>query len=482
VNRQITQLFGLFALLFGLLVVFTSRWTVIDARSLENKPSNRRALIQEQRVPRGVIYARDDKTVLAKSVPHGQGQSRVFSRTYPTGPLFSHAIGYSFILNGRRGLEESRNDDLAGKEDEFASILSGLESRRKEGFDLVTNLDPAGQKTAIQGLGGQKGAVVAIEPATGKVRVMASVPAFDANQVPRGFSQLNRDPNKPLFNRATQELYPPGSTFKVVTATAALDSGKATPGSIFDGHSPRTISGAPLANAGGENFGPITLTDALTNSVNTVFAQVGERVGRSTLLEYMDRFGFNEKPKLDYPSDQMIRSGIRNGKGELVTSTTGFDIGRVAIGQGGLEGAITATPLQMAEVAATVANGGKLMKPRFTDRIVRKDGRVKQRIEPDVQTRVMKPQTAKELGAMMTKVVEEGTATAAALQGIHVAGKTGTAEVDNGAANQAWFIAFAPVEKPKIAIAVTIERTQGQGGTVAAPIAKQVLQTLLKHE
>lgn len=481
-NRQITQLFGLFALLFGLLVVFTSRWTVIDARSLENKPSNRRALIQEQRVPRGVIYARDDKTVLAKSVPHGQGQSRVFSRTYPTGPLFSHAIGYSFILNGRRGLEESRNDDLAGKEDEFASILSGLESRRKEGFDLVTNLDPAGQKTAIQGLGGQKGAVVAIEPATGKVRVMASVPAFDANQVPRGFSQLNRDPNKPLFNRATQELYPPGSTFKVVTATAALDSGKATPGSIFDGHSPRTISGAPLANAGGENFGPITLTDALTNSVNTVFAQVGERVGRSTLLEYMDRFGFNEKPKLDYPSDQMIRSGIRNGKGELVTSTTGFDIGRVAIGQGGLEGAITATPLQMAEVAATVANGGKLMKPRFTDRIVRKDGRVKQRIEPDVQTRVMKPQTAKELGAMMTKVVEEGTATAAALQGIHVAGKTGTAEVDNGAANQAWFIAFAPVEKPKIAIAVTIERTQGQGGTVAAPIAKQVLQTLLKHE
>jgi peptidoglycan glycosyltransferase len=482
VNRQINSLFVVVALLFTVLVGSTSWWTVVRANDLRNKPTNRRALIQEQRVPRGVIYARDDKTVLARSVPHGHGQSRVFSRMYPTGPLFSHAIGYSFILNGRRGLEESRNDDLAGKQNEFASILSGLESRRQEGFDLVTNLDPAGQKTAIQGLGGQKGAVVAIEPATGKVRVMASVPGYDANQIPNGFSRLNRDLNKPLFNRATQELYPPGSTFKVVTATAALDSGKATPNSIFDGHSPRTISGAPLANAGGENFGPITLTDALTNSVNTVFAQVGERVGRSTLLKYMNRFGFDEKPKLDYPSDQMIRSGIRNGKGELVTSTTGFDIGRVAIGQGGLEGAITASPLQMAEVAATVANGGKLMKPRLADRIVRKDGRVKQRIEPDMQAQVMKPQTAKELGAMMTKVVEEGTATAAALQGIHVAGKTGTAEVANGAANQAWFIAFAPVEKPKIAIAVTVERTQGQGGTVAAPIAKQVLQTLLKHE
>jgi penicillin-binding protein A len=482
VNRQINSLFVVVALLFTVLVASTSWWTVVRANDLRNKPTNRRALIQEQKVPRGVIYARDDKTVLARSVPHGHGQSRIFSRTYPTGPLFSHAIGYSYILNGRRGLEESRNDDLAGKENEFTSILSGLESRRQEGFDLVTNLDPAGQKTAIQGLGGQKGAVVAIEPATGKVRVMASVPGYDANQIPSGFGRLNRDLNKPLFNRATQELYPPGSTFKVVTATAALDSGKATPTSIFDGHSPRTVSGAPLANAGGENFGPITLTDALTNSVNTVFAQVGERVGRSTLLKYMDRYGFNEKPKLDYPSEQMIRSGIRNGKGELVTSTTGFDIGRVAIGQGGLEGAITASPLQMAEVAATVANGGKLMKPRFTDRIVRKDGRVKQRIEPDMQAQVMKPETAKELGAMMTKVVEEGTATAAALQGIHVAGKTGTAEVANGASNQAWFIAFAPVEKPKIAIAVTVERTQGQGGTVAAPIAKQVLQTLLKHE
>ena len=481
-NRQITQLFGLFALLFGLLVVFTSRWTVIEAHSLENKPSNRRALIQEQRVPRGVIYARDDKTVLAKSVPHGHGQSRIFSRTYPTGPLFSHAIGYSYILNGRRGLEQSRNDDLAGKQNEFASILSGLESRRTEGFDLVTNLDPAGQKTAIQALGGQKGAVVAIEPATGKVRVMASVPGYDANQIPSGFSRLNRDLNKPLFNRSTQELYPPGSTFKVVTTTAALDSGKFTPTSIINGKSPLVVSGAPLANDGGQSFGPITLTDALTNSVNTVFAQVGERVGRSTLLKYMDRFGFNQKPKLDYPDDQMIRSGIRNGKGELVNGSTGFDIGRVAIGQGGLEGAITVSPLQMAEVAAAVANGGRLMKPRLTDRIVGKDGRVKQRIAPDLQAQVMKPSTSKQLGAMMSKVVEEGTATAAALQGIRVAGKTGTAEVANRTANQAWFIAFAPVDKPKIAIAVTIERTQGQGGTVAAPIAKQVLQVLLKQK
>jgi penicillin-binding protein A len=482
VNRQITQLFGLFALLFALLVVFTSRWTVFEAKSLENKPTNRRALIQEQKVPRGLIFARDGRTVLAENRSEGSGQSRIFTRSYPAGPLFSHAVGYSFIRNGRRGLEQSRNEDLAGQEDEFESILSGLESRRREGFDVVTNLDEGGQRAAVEGLGGQKGGVVAIEPSTGKVRVMASVPSYPANDVPDGFSQLNRNPDKPLFNRSTQELYPPGSTFKVVTATAALDSGKFTPNSIVDGSSPKTISGAPLANAGGENFGPIALTDALTNSVNTVWAQVGERVGRQTLVDYMDRFGFNEKPKLDYPPDQMAASGIRDKNGRLVGGDTGFDTGRVAIGQGGLEGAISVSPLQMAEVAAAIANGGKLMKPRLTDRVVRKDGRVKERVEPDLQAQVMKKQTSGQLASMMGRVVEEGTATAAALEGIPVAGKTGTAEVANRTANQAWFIAFAPVERPKLAIAVTIERTQGQGGTVAAPIAKRVLETLVKKE
>jgi peptidoglycan glycosyltransferase len=480
-NRQITQLFGLAALLFAILIAFTSRWTVFEAKSLADQPSNRRALIQEQRVPRGFIFASDGRTKLADNVAHGSGQNRTFTRTYPTGPLFSHAVGYSFIRNGRRGLEQSRNDDLAGKEDEFESILAGLEASRKEGFDVVTTLDVDGQKAAIQGLAGRKGAVVALEPATGKVRVMASFPEFDANRIPDEFRELNTDPDKPTFNRTTQEGYPPGSTFKTVTATAALDSGKFRPDSIVDGSSPKTISGTPLANAGGEQFGPITLTDALTNSVNTVWAQVGERIGRRTLVEYMDRFGFNEDPKLDYPTDQMLASGVRDAKGRLLGGDAGFDVGRVAIGQGGAEGQILATPLQMAEVAATIGNGGKLMKPQLTDEVVRKDGRVKERVAPDMQSQVMKPETAKALGGMMAQVVKEGTGTAAALEGIDVAGKTGTAEVANRTANQAWFICFAPVDKPRMAVAVTIERTQGQGGTEAAPIAKQVLEALLQR-
>jgi penicillin-binding protein A len=481
VNRQISQLFGLAVLLFSLLIVFTSRWTVFEANGLEHKSANRRPLIEEEKVPRGLILARDGRTVLARSRGRGRGENRIFTRVYPPGPLFSHAVGYSFITNGRRGLEESRNGALAGEQNEFSSILSELESRSREGSDVVTNLDPDAQRAALDGLAGRKGGVVAIEPQTGKVRVMASVPQYDANEIPRRFRAIDRDPDKPLFNRTTQELYPPGSTFKVVTAAAALDSGKFSPDSVLDGSSPKTIGGVKLSNFGGEDFGPISLTDALTNSVNTVWAQVGERIGRRTLLKYMNRFGFNQDPKLDYPDTEMIASGIRNGKGQLVGGGSGFDAGRVAIGQGGLEGAIVASPLQMAEVAAAIGNGGKLMKPRLTDRIVRKDGRIKQRIEPDLQTRVMSSKTADQLAAMMGRVVEEGTGTAAALQGIRVAGKTGTAEVGpNREFTQPWFIAFAPIERPRMAIAVTLERTQGQGGTVAAPIAKRVLEVLLR--
>ena len=153
---------------------------------------------------------------------------------------------------------------------------------------MITTLDPDGQRAALRALGGRNGSVVAIDPQTGRIRVMVSVPEYDPNQVPRAFSSLSTDDNRPLFNRATQASYPPGSTFKVVTAAAALDSGKYTPESVLDGSSPRSVSGVPLANSGGQDFGSISLTDALTNSVNTVWAQVGESIGRQRLEQYMD--------------------------------------------------------------------------------------------------------------------------------------------------------------------------------------------------
>jgi len=471
-NRQIIQLFGLSLLLFATLIAFTSRWTVFEAEGLSNDPSNRRPLIEEQQVPRGLIKA-SDGTVLARSEPRGRGQARTFVRTYPTGPLFAHAVGYSFIEQGRSGLEEFRNEDLAGEEDEFGTIFSQLESKEREGADVTTTLDPGAQQVAIDALAGQAGSVVAIEPQTGRIRVMASLPTYDPNAIVDEQGQVD------VLNRATQARYPPGSTFKVVTAAAALESGEFTPDSVVDGSSPKTISGAPLNNSGNASFGAISLTDALTNSVNTVWAEVAETIGPETLLETMDKFGFGQDPPLDYPDAQMEASGIRNVEGDLVQSDSGFDIGRVAIGQGGEEGQTLVTPLQMAMVASAVGNDGVLMRPRLTAQVVAKDGRVEDRIQPEEVNRVISKENADQLAVMMSNVVEEGTGTAAALSGIDVAGKTGTAEVDNATSNQAWFIAFAPVDDPQVAIAVTIERTQGQGGTEAAPVAKSVLEELL---
>jgi penicillin-binding protein A len=218
----------------------------------------------------------------------------------------------------------------------------------------------------------------------------------------------------------------------------------------------------------------VSLTDALTNSVNTVFAQVGEQVGSETLFEYMERFGFGRLPPIDYPPSQLFTSGVYEGN-EVLSGNDPVDVGRVAIGQERLQ----VTPLQMAMVAAAVANDGELVSPRLGDAIVARDGRLVERIRGRRVSRVMSPQTATTLGGMMANVVEEGSGTAGALEGIEVAGKTGTAEVESGATNQAWFIAFAPVDDPQMAIAVTVERTNSTGGEVAAPIAKQVLEAMI---
>jgi peptidoglycan glycosyltransferase len=313
---------------------------------------------------------------------------------------------------------------------------------------------------------------------------MASLPGYDPNAVRKRdtFRRLQAEPTSPLFNRATQGGYPPGSTFKVVTAIAAIDSGKYEPGSQIDGKSPITVSGAPLANDGGESFGMVDFTKALTLSINTVFAQVGEAVGARTMKRYMDRLGFCKTLPLDLP-EQQIRPSGEYVKGRCVSATNGaVDVGRMAIGQDKLQ----VSPLQMAMVAAAVANGGKLMEPRIADRVVDPDGRTRRTIDPEEYSRVMSSGTAQKVTEMMSKVVQEGTGTAAALEGFSVAGKTGTAEIGAIASQdltQPWFIAFAPVEDPKVAIAVTIERTVGGfGGTVAAPIAKDVMQTLLREE
>jgi peptidoglycan glycosyltransferase len=475
VNAPIARLFVVVVVLFAVLVGFTSRWSVFSANALRDNPKNHRELIEEQKIRRGLIRA-GDNTVLARSLKQPDDS---YVRTYPQGRLFSHAVGYSFVRQGRAGLERFYNDDLSGRGSDLGSLIDRLSGSQQEGNDLITTLNPAAQRVALQQLGGRKGAVVALDPRTGAIKVMASVPGYDPSAVKNQhtFDALNRDGNAPLLNRTTQSGYPPGSTFKVVSAIAGIDSGRYTPDSRISGRNGKVISGVPLNNDGGESFGDITLTEALTKSVNTVFGEVGEKLGKATMKKYMDRLGFGAPVEVDLPRDERAASGERRN-GRIIPATSRFvDVGRMAIGQDKL----TVTPLQMAMVASAVANGGKLMKPHLADRVVDRDGRTVRRIDPQELSQAMSPTTASQVGAMMSQVVREGTGTAAALQGIDVAGKTGTAEVDRPCGpNQLWFIAFAPVQDPRVAIAVTVECGTGFGGTVAAPIAKAVMQELLK--
>jgi peptidoglycan glycosyltransferase len=456
--------------LFGTLVFATSWWTVFAAEDLRENPRNRRALLEEERIKRGRLLARDG-TVLARSIPEPGGR---WSRAYPQGGLFAHTVGYSYTNIGRAGLEKSRNDPLIGRRTELIGVFDSLLGEDRVGDDVTTSLHARAQRVAVQQLTGRQGSVVALDVDSGEVLVMASTPEFDPNTVDetRTFRALNRDDRAPLLNRATQGLYPPGSTFKVVTAAAALDSGDFTPGSTVNGRNGKEISGVPLNNFGSADYGDITLTEALTQSVNTVWAEVGVRLGRETMRDYMERFGFYADPEVDLPGDEIFSSGVFKEGDRVPPTSRRVDVGRMAIGQGDL----LATPLQMAMVAQTVANGGVRLQPRLTRKIVDPDGRTQDEIEPQEADRVMSEEAASALADMMRGVVREGTGTAAALEGVEVAGKTGTAELNIAQRiNQPWFIGFTS----DVAVAVTVERVPaGSGGTVAAPIARAVLQAL----
>ncbi len=465
-TKPIARLFGFVVVLFALLIVWTTRWAVLEAKSLNNNPLNHRTLIADERIKRGRILA-DDGTVLARSVPAGGG---TFTRTYPTGAKFAQAIGFDSTQYGYAGLESYYRDQLKGTPTGLNSVFGQLGGSQQVGNDVYTSLDPKAQQVAINDLAGRRGSVVALDPRTGAILAMYANPSYDDNR-----------PNSQTFDLSLQSQSPPGSTFKIVTTTAAIDSGRYTPNSTVNGDSPKTISGVPLANDLNQSFGNIDLTTALTYSVNTVFAQVAVALGTGTVTEYMKRYGFYAKPPIDYPANEMSTSKPYGPNGRpYPPGDPNEDLGRIAIGQGGL----LVTPMQMAMVVAAVANGGKLMAPHFATKVVNPDGQTVQTIGPTVYNQVMKPSVAQEINQMMRKVVEEGTGQTAQLGNISVAGKTGTASIGKAGLNltEPWFVGFAPTDHPTVAVAVTIEQTQGGfGATVAAPIARDIIQTLLSE-
>jgi penicillin-binding protein A len=486
VNRQIIKLFAFIVVLFGVLAGFTAWWSVFDAKDLKAQESNKRPLFEQQQIPRGRILAADG-SVIAKSIPEGHGSNRTYTRHYPYGKLFGHPIGYSFSEYGQSEFEKFHNEELTGEETEFGSILDELTGKKQEGEQIVTNLDPHAQEVALGDLEAAGfGAVVAIEPSTGAVKVMASNAPYDPNRVPNEISKLFKEEvSAPLVNRASFARYPPGSTFKVVTAAAGLESGVITPETTINAPGSIIDEGHELANDYNQDWGDISLDTALTNSVNTWFGQLGQKLGQDKLFSMMEKFGFGSTPPIDLSEDELLPSGVVGENGEILGRKDPVDLARVAIGQERL----LATPLQIAMVASAVANGGKLMKPQIWNRVVNSDGSVTKRMSPDIYSEPISSKTAAELTTAMEGVVNEGTGTNAAIPGVKVAGKTGTAETPGNKAcgggeaeNQGWFMGFAPANDPKIAIAASVECTEQFGNDVAAPIFRDVAEALLAGE
>jgi peptidoglycan glycosyltransferase len=458
-DRQVRRLGIAFLAMFVVLFAQVNFIQVFAANSLKDNPANSRLILAEYRSQRGAILARDERTVLARSV--ATKDDLKYLRVYPHGALYGQITGYYSFDFGRSGLEASQNDWLAGTAPQLLpeTLVDELLGRPKRGATVVTTIDAKLQETAARALGSLPGAVVAMNPRNGEVLAMVSNPSFDpsplashdGNVQTRAWKRVLHNPGKPLIARAAQELYPPGSTFKLITTTAALEDHKIRLSDTFPIETAAVLSGVRLSNANGESCGG-TFVEAFAQSCNSVFAPLGVKVGKQHIVQVAERYGFNEAPTIPgaQPSQIPQPSGIGDD----------LDLGSTAIGQG----QVLASPLEMASIAATIGNHGLRVKPHLI---------VGERLQ---RVRVTSPLVAATLRKLMIGVVKFGTGTAADISGVQVAGKTGTAELGlpNGQTD-AWFTSFAPARAPVVAVCVWRLRA-GAGGSAAAPIAHDVLK------
>jgi penicillin-binding protein A len=481
-ERQITRV-GIASVVM-LLLVFAqlNRLQIFAAEEIASNPANSRRLLQEYSIKRGEILTSDTVT-LARSVDTG-GRLR-FERRYPEGDLYGHITGFYSILFGTSAIESAYNEELLGESGVISmqDIQDSLFGSGELGDNVRVTVHSEMQQIARQALGDQRGSVVAMDPNNGKILAMWNNPSFDPSPLASHDSQVQRQgraaldpksPTSPLINLATQRGYPPGSTFKVVTAAAALESGRFTPSSTFDDP---TAYDLPQTDATISNFsggtcaggGSITLELALTISCNTTFADIGQRVPNE-IADMAEGLGFNSAIPFDLRTEPS--SFLEADEDNLPRRSLS------AIGQGD----VVSTPLQMLLVAATIANDGEVPRPRLADEIIDSEGIV-ERFSPETLGQAMSTTTANTLGGMMRNVVENGTGSAAQIPGVIVAGKTGTAQTTEGANPHAWFICFAGPsgDDPRIAVAVIVENggslgSEATGGQVAAPIARALIE------
>jgi peptidoglycan glycosyltransferase len=461
--------------LFTLLILNANYIQVVRSDELRNNRANTRVLAEEYSRQRGSIVVAGNE--IAQSVH--TGDQLKYLRKYPQASLYAAVTGYYSLVYGNTGLERAENGVLAGSDPRlFVRHLADLfTGRDPAGGDVVLTLDPAVQKAAMDGLQGVTGAVVALDPSTGKVLGLASSPSYDPNllsshnpaAIRANQSKLAAAQPDPTINQAITERYSPGSVFKVLVSAAALSTGKYNPQTMIA--APQRLqlpnSSKQLENFNGEVCSPSgsqTLIQALTMSCNTAFAKLGMDLGEDKIRKMAEAFGIDDKG-FDMPL-HVNPSTIGNidGAAQLATSSIG-------------QQDVQLTPMEGAMIAAAVANQGTLMKPYLVDSIQAPDLTVVDKTKPEELSRPISSSVAGQLTQMMTSVVDHGTGRKAQIPGVQVAGKTGTAQ--NAATDHAWFIGFAPADHPKIAVAVFIKNGGATGGDLSAPIAHQVMQAYL---
>lgn len=481
-NAPIRRLGLVVAGMFCALLIATTLIQFVQARSLDDRPGNRRTLLASYSKERGSILVGGDAVAVSKP----SDDQYKWLRTYPQGSLYADVTGYFSFTYGTSGIERSYNDFLNGSSDKlfYRRLTDILTGQTAQGASVQLTLNAKAQQAAAKALGNQRGAVVALDPRTGAILAMVTSPSYnpnplashDLNQVDKSFTSLLKDPSQPLLNRAINgNLYPPGSTFKLIDTAAALESGKYTAGSVLPGPARLRLPGTNsyLPNDWSGNCGAndkVTLKRALTISCNTAYASLGMSLGQDALRSMATKFGFGQSLSVPMSVTPSVFPGSLNLP-QLAQSAIGqFDV--------------RATPLQMAMVSAAIANGGKEMTPYLVQSVRDKNLDVIETTDPKTFSTPVSPGTATTLTDMMESVVTQGTGTNAAIPGIKVAGKTGTAEHGQGRNADVWFTGFAPADNPKVAVAVLVENggTVGQeasGGLVAAPIAKQVMEAVI---
>lgn len=462
-KRIVILMAGLIALFLGS-IIYLTYFYIVEAETVRNHPSNRRGYIEEAQIKRGDIYDRNGE-LLATS----KGEPGHYHREYSYPILYSHIIGYSHPSLGKSGLEASYNDFLLNKNGNRAivKISNWLSNKKQGGNSLILTIDTQVQSKARELLeeNAERGSIVVMNPKTGEVYAMASLPDFNATSVAEDWNSLQKNKAGALLNRSINGRYPPGSTFKVITAASILNGDL---NQNYDDEGIQTIDGRDFKNAEGAVYGNVDLQDAMTHSINTYFVSKGAKLGKEKLGGTADQFYFNKKIPFDLPVSPSVFDYKKN-----IPKTT---LAASAIGQGD----VLVTPLHMAMVAGAVANDGKMMEPILVKEVEDPKGKSIRIHEPKILQQSTSEETAKKLNEYMISVVENGTGKRAAMRRTKVVGKTGTAENASGE-NHAWFIGYAPANDPQVAVAVIVEQAGRSGGIIAAPMARDIIAYALNN-